>query len=87
MVVMSDVVVVMWVVLLWGCWSTGLLLSVSLSSLHEVKLVVPLALFTIYLRSRSRRESLPVWIRSSVGMTPGFVIHPFAAFNAPLALT
>lgn len=47
MVVMNDVVVVMWVELLWGCWSTGLLLLVSLLLLlHEVKLVVPLAIQT-----------------------------------------
>jgi hypothetical protein len=99
------------VVLLWGCRSARLLLLVSLLLLllHEVELVVPLAvqtfplsLFTLTFplpltlftvcpgllpRSRSRRDSLPVGIRSSAGMTPGPVIHPFVAFNTPLALT
>ena len=77
MVVMNNVmVVVVGMVLLWGCGSARLLLLMSLLLLlQEVKLVVPLAVQTIPLPLFTFTFPLPLTL---FAVCPGFLPFPFA---------
>ena len=77
MVVNNVVVVVMRVVLLWGRRSTRLLLLVSLLLLlHEMELVVPLAVQTISLSLFGLAFPLPLTLFT---VCPGLLPLPFAS--------
>lgn len=70
-------VVVMWVMLLWGQGSVGLLLLVSLLLLlHEVELVVPLAVQTFLLSLLTFAFPLPLTLFTVV--RPGFLSFSFS---------
>jgi len=77
MVVVNNVVVMVVRVVLWGCWSPRLLLLVPLLLLlHEVELVVPLAVQTIPLPLFTVAFPLPFALLT---VCPGLLPFPFAS--------
>ena len=79
MVVVNDVVmVVVWMRLLRGCWSAGLLLLVSmlLMLLQEVELVIPLAVQALPLSLFTFTFPFPL---TFFAVCPDFLPLPFAS--------